>query len=89
MSLPTIPETSSVSFNVDSFVLKCESFINDRLKADLKRIHERQEGIHVQLNNYQDLRSFLLEVVNGSFKTDKSIKSQFDLGCNFYVRCTM
>lgn len=87
MSLPTICESTSSSF--DPLVLDCESFINDRLKADLMVINRREEAIHVQLNNYQDLRAFLRQVLDGNFGNNKPIKSQFDLGCNFYVRCTM
>ena len=101
MVLPTIPESSSVSFkpettshssphqSLDPIVYKFESFINDRLREDLRIINKRQEEIHVQVNNYNDLKSFILEVKNDSFGAGKSLKTQIDMGCNFYMRCAM
>lgn len=105
MVLPTIPESTSISYAtkpsnqpsvssssdlpLDPLIYKFESFINDRLREDLRIINKRQEAIHVQINSYNELKSFILEVNRDSFGAGKSIKTQIDMGCNFYMRCTM
>lgn len=81
--------SSSTEPQIDPIVLKCEAFINEQLRNDLKIIHMRQENIHVQLNNFDDLKSFIIELQNTSFGPGKSIKTQIDVGHNFYMRCTM
>ncbi|XP_053209985.1 protein UXT homolog [Panonychus citri] len=85
-SYPSVEKVADQS--VHPIVEKCETFINEQLKNDLKIIHLRQENIHVQLNNFQDLKSFILELTNNSFGCS-SIKTQIDIGNNFYMRCTI
>ncbi|XP_074599270.1 uxt prefoldin-like subunit [Brevipalpus obovatus] len=104
MVLPTIPESTSIScvtkpspqtssspsdLPLDPLIYKFESFINDRLREDLRIINKRQEAIHVQVHSYNELKSFILEVKSDSFGAGKSIKTQIDMGCNFYMRCTI
>ncbi|PSN43305.1 hypothetical protein C0J52_17719 [Blattella germanica] len=66
-------------------VLRYETFVNDVLKEDLKKVHKRHEELNSELAEYVQLKSFIqsmsdLELTSNGFKT------KMDLGCSFYIQ---
>lgn len=73
---------------IEEEITKYESFVNERLRSDLRLIEDQQQSIYIQLNNYNDIKAFINEMKCKSFG-ESSLKTKIDLGSNFYVRCTM
>ena len=79
-------------------VLKYEEFLNEKLRTDLRGVHEERDKIYKQISEYMQLKR-LIETIKESGGDDQpiitnpnnnvppcSIKMKMDLGCNFYCQ---
>ncbi|CAI9722041.1 protein UXT homolog [Octopus vulgaris] len=66
-------------------VLSYETFLNERLRTDLKNILEQREIIYGEISEYLQLKS-MIERLQDLDPKDEQLKTQVDLGCNFYVQ---
>lgn len=81
---------SSIS-SIQRKVREYETFLNDRLRHDLKRAWAERDRIFEEIAEYERLRVTLntlddLYKKNQQTKVDEPLKSQIDLGCSFFVQ---
>ena len=83
---------------INDKVLKYEEFLNEKLRTDLRGVHEERDQIYKQISDYMQLKR-LIETIKDSACGDKgtinsnnnisppcNIKMKMDLGCNFYCQ---
>lgn len=71
-------------------IQRYETFLNETLREDLRKVSILEENVLHQLTGYGDLRMFIQSLQNDSFKSkDKPLKTKVDLGCNFYANAEM
>ncbi len=80
--MATGPNTSDQTY-VSEKVLEYEHFLNEVLRKDLQNILEERDKIYGQISDYLQLKNVIENIKEN--KLD-SIKTQVDLGCNFYVQ---
>lgn len=74
---------TSGNLNIDDKVLQYEAFINDVLKRDLQTVLEQRDGVYEKISQYLQLKNTIKSIQ----ETDsKELKTDVDLGCNFYVQ---
>ncbi|XP_072536911.1 protein UXT [Salminus brasiliensis] len=74
---------TSGNLNVDDKVLQYEAFITDVLKRDLQRVLEQRDDVYEKISQYLQLKNTIKSIQ----ETDsKELKTDVDLGCNFYVQ---
>ncbi|XP_062854651.1 protein UXT [Trichomycterus rosablanca] len=69
--------------NVDAKVLQYESFINDVLKRDLQNVLEQRDSVYEKIALYLQLKNTIKSIQETG---SKELKTDVDLGCNFYVQ---
>lgn len=77
-------------------VREYETFLNDRLRADLQRAWSARDRIFSEIAEYERLR-MTLNTLDESYKNrkeadvDETLNTQIDLGCSFFVQaeCTV
>lgn len=78
---------------LDAKVKKYENFLNDKLKADLQVVHKQRDEIYKQIADYLQLKRIMQTLIqnrNTDNKDEKNkIKTQMDLGCNFYCQAVI
>ena len=73
------------SQNISTRIIQCESFINDVLKEDLKRVITRRDNIYSKIAEYLQLRKIIEQMMKqGKHKTSGRVLT--DIGCNFYCQ---
>ncbi|CAG8439324.1 7442_t:CDS:2 [Ambispora leptoticha] len=72
-------ETVKISEKIAQY----ESFLNDRLKPDLKKTLELRDAVYDQLTEYLKLKA-QIRVITENQLTE--LKTMVDLGTNFYVQ---
>lgn len=77
-------EEASVS-EVQKKIIEYETFINEKLKKDLSIVHKAQDDIYVQTAEYLQLKN-VIEMIQTLNLKGKELKSQVDLGCNFFCQ---
>lgn len=70
-----------------SKVQQYESFLNDRLKVDLKKALEQRDVVYTEIAEYSKLLT-VIETIQASVPTleDGKLQTQVDLGCNFFAQ---
>lgn len=72
---------------IDEKVKKYEEFVNDRLRKDLETVQKTQEQVHSKLAEYLQLKNVIENINNcDGGAAGKALKTQVDLGCNFYCQ---
>uniref|UniRef100_A0A1B6CV90 Prefoldin subunit 5 n=1 Tax=Clastoptera arizonana TaxID=38151 RepID=A0A1B6CV90_9HEMI len=71
--------------NILGKVLRYETFINDVLKEQLKKIHSELDKIHGEIAEYVQLRS-TIETLKDTGLAESQMKIQVDIGSNFYMQ---
>ncbi|CAF1088258.1 unnamed protein product [Adineta ricciae] len=72
-------------------VREYETFLNDRLRADLQRAWSERDRLFSDIAEYERLRG-TLNTLNDLYKSrretdmDDSLQTQIDLGCSFFVQ---
>ncbi|XP_026783724.1 protein UXT isoform X1 [Pangasianodon hypophthalmus] len=69
--------------NISEKVLQYESFINDVLKRDLQKVLEQRDGVYEKIAQYLQLKNTIKSIQETG---SKELKTDVDLGCNFYVQ---
>ncbi|XP_051824808.1 protein UXT isoform X2 [Antechinus flavipes] len=63
-------------------VLQYEAFISDVLQRDLRQVLAQRDEVYGQLAGYLQLKNVLERLQESG---DEKLRTQVDLGCNFYV----
>ncbi|XP_078004089.1 protein UXT isoform X1 [Phascolarctos cinereus] len=63
-------------------VLQYETFVSDVLQRDLRQVLAQREEVYGQLAAYLQLKNVLERLQESG---DQRLRTQVDLGCNFYV----
>ena len=75
-------------------VLKYEEFLNEKLRTDLRIVHEQRDRIYKEINEYMQVKR-LIETIKGQKEHETGNKNssdnctakiKMDLGCNFYCQ---
>lgn len=69
-------------------VLRYESFVNDVLKEDLKKVHTRHEELNSEIVEYIQLKNFI-QSISDVAPSSGGLKTKMDLGCNFYIQANI
>ncbi|MCJ8734708.1 hypothetical protein PDJAM_G00238470 [Pangasius djambal] len=69
--------------NMSEKVLQYESFINDVLRRDLQKVLEQRDGVYEKIAQYLQLKNTIKSIQETG---SKELKTDVDLGCNFYVQ---
>ncbi|OQR78483.1 protein UXT-like [Tropilaelaps mercedesae] len=70
---------------LDARVVKFEHFINDVLREHLRRLEEERDKLCDQTGEYLQLRT-AIERLQEDCKTNKKLRTQVDIGCNFFCQ---
>ncbi|XP_061920056.1 protein UXT-like [Entelurus aequoreus] len=69
--------------NVEQKVLQYEKFIDDVLKKDLQAVMEQRDSVYDQTAQYLQLKNTIQSLQETG---SQRLKTDVDLGCNFYVQ---
>ncbi|XP_036390049.1 protein UXT [Megalops cyprinoides] len=69
--------------NIDEKVLQYETFINEVLRRDLQRVLEQRDAVYEKISQYLQLKNVIESLQESG---SKELKTEVDLGCNFYVQ---
>lgn len=68
-------------------VKKYEEFVNDKLRKDLETVRKNQEEVNTKIAEYLQLKSIIENIKScDGTRSDRELKTQVDLGCNFYCQ---
>ena len=75
-------------------VQKYETFLNEKLKTDLKATHEARDKLYQEMVEYVQLKQLIdslrKQEQNTTNPSKKNIlKTKMDLGCNFYAQAVV
>ncbi|KAH9518577.1 hypothetical protein Btru_005688 [Bulinus truncatus] len=76
------------SENKDDKVLEYETFLNERLKQDLRNILEHRDKIYEEISEFLQLQS-TIQKIKEDITPQSELKTKVDLGCNFYVQANV
>lgn len=79
---------SPVTCDIPAKVVQYEEFVNERLRPDLKKVLDTEQQVCDDIANCDQICVFLGQLKAKVF-TDRELKVQTDLGCNFYVEAVM
>ncbi|XP_066566166.1 protein UXT isoform X2 [Amia ocellicauda] len=68
---------------VEDKVLEYETFIDEVLKRDLQKILEQRDELYEKIAQYLQLKNVIESLQEAG---NKELKTDVDLGCNFYVQ---
>ncbi|KAI5632517.1 prefoldin subunit domain-containing protein [Phthorimaea operculella] len=74
--------------NVDENIRKYETFINDVLREDLRRIDTRLQEVNTEISDLIQQKQTLKIVCDKSVHPN-GFKTQVNLGCNFFMEATV
>ncbi|XP_076313485.1 uxt prefoldin-like subunit [Tachypleus tridentatus] len=74
--------------DVSAKVLKYEHFLNDVLREDLRKFLLERDKICTRIAEYEGLKTVISRIEETSEK-GKSLKTEIDFGCNFYVKAVV
>ncbi|KAK0064252.1 protein UXT [Biomphalaria pfeifferi] len=69
-------------------LLEYETFLNDRLKLDLRNVLEQRDKIYEEISEYLQLQS-TIHKIEEDIIPECELKTKVDLGCNFYVQANV
>ena len=84
--LPTKQIKMADGTALEQKVKKYEEFVNDKLRKDLETVLKAQEDVNSKIAEYLQLKSIIENIKNCDGGTEKGLKTQVDLGCNFYCQ---
>ena len=64
-------------------ILQYETFLNERLKSDLKKVLEQRDLLVRETSEYNQLRNVVARLQSS---TEGELKTMVDLGANFYCK---
>jgi len=72
--------------DISAKVLQYETFLNDTLRADLRRTLELRDKIYEEQAEFLALRNSINAIKLAELKDGEPMKTKVDLGCNFYCQ---
>lgn len=69
-------------------IFKFESFVNDVLKEDLKRLENQLDQINTEISEYVELKNMMHTLQEADLGPD-GFKTKVDIGCNFYMQANV
>lgn len=66
-------------------VLHYETFLNDVLKEDLRKIHVKLDNLQSELFEYIQLKNYI-ETVKSNKLNETTMNTQVDIGCNIFLQ---
>ncbi|KAF3861052.1 hypothetical protein F7725_001307 [Dissostichus mawsoni] len=75
------PLDANANANVDPKVLQYENFIHEVLKKDLQKVLEQRDTVYEKISQYLQLKNTIQ-----SLQVCQKLKTDVDLGCNFFVQ---
>lgn len=72
--------------HIDEKVKRYEEFLNERLRKDLETVLKTQGQVNSKIAEYLQLKSVIENIKNRDGGSGKALKTQVDLGCNFYCQ---
>ncbi|XP_034232311.1 protein UXT homolog [Thrips palmi] len=69
-------------------IFKFESFVNDVLKEDLKRLENRLTEVNSEIAEYVELKNMIHTIEEADVGPD-GFKTKVDIGCNFYMQANV
>lgn len=66
-------------------VRRYETFLNERLKKDLEKVLKSREELYSDISEYLQLKT-VVEQLKVAELPKGELRTQVDLGCNFYVQ---
>lgn len=69
-------------------IYKFESFVNDVLKEDLKKLENRLSDVNSEMAEYVELKNMIRTIEDADLGPD-GFKSKVDIGCNFYMQANI
>ena len=85
----SLQSTSTMADEVDlrEKVKKYEEFVNDKLRTDLETVRKNQEEVNSRITEYLQLKSVIENIKSSEeSRSGRELKTQVDLGCNFYCQ---
>lgn len=79
---------SSDSAEINKKVLSYETFLNETLRGDLRKILENRDEIYSEIAEYLELKNTIDKLKEADFSSE-ALKTKIDLGCNFYVQANI
>jgi prefoldin alpha subunit len=82
--MASITESTQRKIDIPSKILQYEEFLNERLKADLKKALEQRDTVTRETSEYIQLRNVIerIQLANSG----EPLKTMVDLGANFYCK---
>lgn len=68
---------------MDPKVLQYEKFLDEVLRRDLQKVVEQRDAVYEKISQYLQLKNTLESLQEADCK---QLKTEVDLGCNFYVQ---
>ncbi|KAM6928870.1 protein UXT [Lycodopsis pacificus] len=75
------PVDANANANLDQKVLQYENFINEVLRRDLQKVLDQRDSVYEKISQYLQLKNSVQSLQDSS-----SLKTDVDLGCNFFVQ---
>ena len=70
-------------------VQRYETFLNERLRGDLRKCLEQRDKIYEEQAEYLALRNSIQAIKTAELVPGEPLKTKVDLGCNFYCQVKM
>ena len=67
-------------------ILQYETFINETLKKDLHSVLEHRDRVYEDIAEFLALKNTAQTIEEAKLKSGQPLKTQVDLGCNFYAQ---
>ncbi|KAL5014893.1 hypothetical protein ScPMuIL_009163 [Solemya velum] len=68
-------------------VHRYETFLNEKLRTDLRKVHEKRDVIYSELAEFLQLKTAIENIKETNSTND--LKTRVDLGCNFYIQANI
>lgn len=75
----------SQSSELKQKILSYETFLNDVLKEDLKKIHLKLDYLQGEVFEYIQLKNYI-ETLKQQKLNEETLKTQVDIGCNIFIQ---
>ncbi|XP_073969687.1 uxt prefoldin-like subunit [Rhodnius prolixus] len=76
---------SKANINIPDKIYKYETFLNDVLKEELKKIQIKLDSLFTDIAELLQLKQ-TIEVLQSSIEDEASLKSTIDIGCGFLMK---
>lgn len=72
--------------DIEEKILQYETFLNDTLKSDLRKLHNERDKVFEEQAEFLALKNSIIAIQAAGLKEGEPLKTKMDLGCNFYAQ---